>query len=595
MPIRLRIAAYSSLLAALTILFFGVVLDRLAEPNAYQQQDQDLAKRARQFSGPAGAAGSDVLRSPDPFVEVLAPDGHPVLSTGQANGAPPPVPPDLFLAAAAGHPGYRTVDAAPGRPVRLFALRRDDISGGLAPFLVVVSGQPLQAVEQGLNGLRFFIFLVTLLTLAGAFAASWFVAGRALRPLRAMAATAEGIGATQDLSRRLPESPVRDEVGRLGASFNSMLARLEDAYHSLEMALEAQRRFVADASHELRTPLTTIRGNADLLLRHRRISSRDRQASLRDIAAESERLSRMADELLTLARAEAGQRPAAEPLDLEPLLREVVRRARAANPERTLALEAEPALLPGSPDELRRVIWILLDNALKHGAGVVRVDLSAGDGWARLVVADEGPGLPAGEEEKVFERFYQADRARAAGGAGLGLAIARWLVAAHGGRVQAANRPEGGAVFTVELPLSAGSHRTVTGGSSPAAILGAMSTAAASEDLGRLAFVLLVLQAGFALVAALGAFVVGAFLFRGAAVLAFITLLGALVLLALAAGVVRRRRWARATVIAFELLSVFWFGLRLVLVPLATFTLLDFVVGLLMPAAVVWAVLRSPR
>jgi signal transduction histidine kinase len=272
-----------------------------------------------------------------------------------------------------------------------------------------------------------------------------------------MAQTAEQIGATQDLSRRLPEQATQDEVSRLQKSFNGMLQQLEDAYTRLQAALVAQRRFVADASHELRTPLTTIRGNIGLLLQRPDITADDRGAALKDIAGESERMSRMVQDLLTLARADAGQHLDKTLVDIQPLLQEITRQAQALQPSRDIALEnGTPATVLGNPDALRQLLWILVDNAVKHTSdgGHVRLRLAADNGHAELSVADDGTGIPPGDLDRIFERFYQADAARSNEGTGLGLAIAQWIAKEHDGKVVASNNPEQGATFTVEIPLA---------------------------------------------------------------------------------------------------------------------------------------------
>src|SRR5256884_4158194 len=230
-----------------------------------------------------------------------------------------------------------------------------------------------------------------------------------------MATTAEDSGRTQDLSRRLPDSGTNDEVGRLQKSFNQMLRQLEDAYHRLQSALVAQRRFVADASHELRTPLTTIRGNIGLLLKRDDITSDDRVAALNDIAGESERMSRMVQDLLTLARADAGYHLDKTPVDLMPIVQEVTRQAQILQPSRRIELlDGVPAPMPGDTDAIKQLVWILIDNAFKHTdeGGRIQLRLENGHQAARLMVVDDGPGIPAEELERVFERFYQSDASR---------------------------------------------------------------------------------------------------------------------------------------------------------------------------------------
>jgi signal transduction histidine kinase len=331
------------------------------------------------------------------------------------------------------------------------AWNRPDL--GVSGYLLV--GQPLFGIQSQLDALRLFLIAGAFLAIAGAGAASWFVAGRALRPLVAMSSTAEDIGRTQDLSRRLPESEPDDEVGRLQRSFNQMLRQLEDTYVRLRSALVAQRRFVADASHELRTPLTTIRGNVGLLLKRDDITSDDRVAALNDIASESERMSRMVQDLLTLARADAGYHLELAPIDLLPIIQDVSRQAQTLQPSRRIELlDGVPAPIQGNPDAIKQLLWILIDNAFKHTReeGRVQLRLDTDQRAARLVVLDDGPGIPREDLDRIFERFYQSDAARSGEGTGLGLAIARWIAKEHGGQVSAENNPRGGAVFTVEFP-----------------------------------------------------------------------------------------------------------------------------------------------
>jgi len=283
---------------------------------------------------------------------------------------------------------------------------------GPAGYLVV--GKSLSGIESQLSGLRLFLVAGGLLSLIAAGAVSWLVAGRALRPLDAMASTAEDIGRTQDLSRRLPENAPDDEVGRLQKSFNQMLRQLEDAYHRLQAALVAQRRFVADASHELRTPLTTIRGNVGLLLKRDDITADDRVAALHDIAGESERMSRMVQDLLTLARADAGYHLDKTLVDLMPIVQEVTRQAQILQPSRRIELlDGVPAPMLGNTDAIKQLLWILVDNAFKHTQedGRIELRLENGNRAVRLAVADDGPGIPQEDLERIFERFYQSDAA----------------------------------------------------------------------------------------------------------------------------------------------------------------------------------------
>ncbi len=292
----------------------------------------------------------------------------------------------------------------------------------------------------------------------------WLAAGRAVAPLGRLAQTAETVGTSGDLSRRVDVSGSEDEVAHLATTFNIMLQRLERTDADLraariraEEALDAQRRFVADASHELRTPLTTIRGNADLLRDYGDVTPSDRAAALTQIQQESERMSRLVNDLLTLARADAGQPLAREPVPLGPLLGEVAAQARVlAQGQQVSVVVASDATVLGDADTLRQLLLILLDNALRHTpeGGSVELRLEEQSGEALVSVRDTGEGRAPGDLPHSFERFYRADRARSGTGVGLGLAIARWIVCEHGGEIKVFSSLGVGSVFSVRLPLA---------------------------------------------------------------------------------------------------------------------------------------------
>jgi signal transduction histidine kinase len=290
-----------------------------------------------------------------------------------------------------------------------------------------------------------------------AFGIGWLLAGTALRPIDHITATAQTIGAERDFSRRVEYRGPRDEVGALAATFNTMLTELESAYRQLEASLQAQRRFVADASHELRTPLTTIRGNLGLLQRQPAIEPGDRQAAVGDMVAETERLMRLVNDLLVLARADARRPLLRAPVPLAPLVEDACRQASLVAPEHTIECRA-PAetIVAGDRDALKQVLLILLDNAIKYTPEQTPVTVAVEPAGERVLirVTDRGPGIPLEVLPHIFERFYRADTARSPGGAGLGLAIARVLVEAQGGTIAIASG-EQGSTFTLDLPAAA--------------------------------------------------------------------------------------------------------------------------------------------
>jgi two-component system, OmpR family, sensor kinase len=471
MSLRLRLALFGVGVVALTLVIFGGLLYSLFARGVNTNQDDALRSRAHEAasalaSSPsadlaprAPLAPADLKSSTDVFVEVLAPDGSLVYSTAQLNGSPPVVPPTLLNQAATSRDSFATEAIPGGSGLRLYAL---PFAGGY-----VVTGQSTRVPESNLSGIVGFLIISGVPTLLAALAASWLVAGRALRPLKVVAGAAGEIGRTRDFGRRLPAPRSRDEVALLASSFNRMLDELQDAYRGLSTALDAQRRFVADASHELRTPLTTIQGNAGLLAHGPPIAEAVQRAAATDIAEESERMSRLVDRLLTLARADSGLRLALAPVDLRSLVVDVTRQAASVHPERAFEVEVVDVQVAGDEDALRQLLWILIDNALRYARSAITVGLEVDSGWARLMVGDDGLGIAVEDRERIFERFYKVDAARAkvdaartgadaaatAYGAGLGLSIARWITEQHGGRIIADRSAAGGAGLYVDLPL----------------------------------------------------------------------------------------------------------------------------------------------
>ncbi|HET7421814.1 MAG TPA: HAMP domain-containing sensor histidine kinase [Candidatus Dormibacteraeota bacterium] len=431
MSLRLRLAVFGAGVVAVALLVAGLLLYALLSRSALTTQDNTLRARADAAVTELNASGAvsavpavapaDLKTSNDVFVEVFD-SGWSLLYTT----AKPAVAPDRW-------PGFTTRAG-----VRLYS----------APFNhgYVVAGQATRVPQESLAAVTAFLVISAVPALIAALLASWLVAGRALAPLKAVAVAAEDIGRTRDFGRRLPARRSRDEVSRLSAGFNGMLSRLQDAY-------ESQRRFVADASHELRTPLTTIQGNAGLLT-NRTVAEEVRTAAIADIAAESARMGRLVDRLLTLARAESGLELTLTRVDLRLLVYEVCRQASSAHPEVPLYVRGVTAFVDGDHDALHQLVWILLDNAFRYAHAAIEVRLFTELGWARLAVIDDGPGVPPEEREKIFDRFYRSDPSRQGSNAGLGLSIARWIVNQHHGRVTVGDASAaGGAAFLVDLPL----------------------------------------------------------------------------------------------------------------------------------------------
>jgi signal transduction histidine kinase len=457
MSIRARVTLFGLAVLSGVLVLFCLAVYALLAGSAGKTRDQALADRARQAAaglsvvdatGRPGPAPVDPRVSTDVFVVVLDAAGAPLAGDGAVDGRLPSVPRSVLDAAAARGEALATVDAAPGVELRVCVRTWSD---GF-----VVAAQTTRRVAADRATALVLVVVYAILGFGVGAPAVWLVAGRALRPLRQFAGLADEIGRSADLARRLPPVHTRDDLGRLTSSFNAMLARLEEAYRRVADGLAAQRRFTADASHELRTPLTTIRSNAGFLLKHDDAAPDDRAAAVRDIAAESERMSRLVDNLLTLARADAGQPLASAPVDLGELAETVCRQVRGLHADRDIHCAVTPTPpVAGDADALAQLLWILLDNAVKFtsSGGTVWVAVTQRGNRAQVHVSDDGRGIPAGEAEHIFERFY---RPEAGGpGAGLGLAIAAGIVARHGGTIVAANNARGGAAFVAEFPTLA--------------------------------------------------------------------------------------------------------------------------------------------
>ncbi|HYN87809.1 MAG TPA: ATP-binding protein [Ardenticatenaceae bacterium] len=336
---------------------------------------------------------------------------------------------------------YSTPVAMQGRPVGIVQVARS-----LAEF------------DQLLGTVKRVLVAGGSLVIVLACVVGWVLAGAALGPINRITRTAQAIGAARDFDQRVDYSGPPDEIGRLATTLNTMLTQLQTAYRQVEQSLVAQRRFVADASHELRTPLTTIRGNLGLLLHEPPISDEDRKAVLADMVEECERLMRLTNDLLVLARADAGRHPSVEPVALAPLLQELCRQAHVLGPDKRITCDDGPDVtVLANSDVVKQVLLILLDNAVKFTppGGTITIGARAGEGQASISVSDTGPGIDASLLPHIFERFWRGNVARSGAGTGLGLAIAKELVEAQGGAITIQSQVGRGSTFTVSLPLAA--------------------------------------------------------------------------------------------------------------------------------------------
>jgi len=320
----------------------------------------------------------------------------------------------------------------------------------------LVVAMPLSDVNSTLNRLALLEFLIGLAVLGAIGGLAYVLVRRELQPLQRIEDTAAAIAAG-DLSRRVEEADPATEIGSLGRSLNEMLAQIEEAFDQRSRSERRLRRFVADASHELRTPLTSVRGFAELFRRGAAERPDDLALAMSRIEQEAARMSLLVDDLLLLAQLDQGRPLEHEPVDVAALVTELVDDHRMLHAEWPIELTIESAgPIEGDEPRLRQALGNLLANIRAHtpAGTAVHVDVAPVEDGVQVEVADDGPGLPPGLVDQVFERFVRADpsRTRASGGTGLGLSIVASIVAAHGGRVSAANGDNGGARFTIVLP-----------------------------------------------------------------------------------------------------------------------------------------------
>jgi two-component system, OmpR family, sensor kinase len=320
----------------------------------------------------------------------------------------------------------------------------------------IVVAMPLAGVRATQHRLLLIEGVVSGFVLALIGSAAYWLTRRELRPLEHMTQKSREI-AGGDLSQRVEPDDPRTEVGQLGGALNAMLTEIQRAFDDRAAAEERLRQFVADASHELRTPVTSIRGYAELFRRGAGDRPADLANVMRRIEQEGARMGELVEELLLLAQLDQGVPLEGDPVDLAAVVDAVVDAARAAEPERPIQLDSQrPRVVLGAESRLRQIVDNLLTNARVHtpAGAPIHLRLGAEDGEVVLEVADSGPGVPVESADRIFERFYRTDRSRARGqgGVGLGLAIVRSVVEAHGGTVEYRPRPGGGSVFRVVIP-----------------------------------------------------------------------------------------------------------------------------------------------
>jgi signal transduction histidine kinase len=347
-------------------------------------------------------------------------------------------------------------------PIRLLNVPLSAPSGDETIAILVV-GANSSNIGHTVSEVRRVTAFGAVISILVAVTGGWFLAGRALRPVERMRLEAAGITAERAsirplLAERIKDPGTDDEISRLAQTFNELLDRIEASF-------DIERRFIADASHELRTPLTAIRGNVDVLLRQADRSANttpEEREALTDMQREASRMSRLLEDLLTLARADTAsseELATLSPISLTEPVSSAARTAQALAPDREIVADLrDDPWVEANPDQIEQVALILLDNAIRHSAAptAVTIRLQRSSAYAEIVVVDRGEGIAPQHLPHLFDRFYRVDtaRSRQSGGTGLGLAIAHSIVLRHGGEIDVLSALGVGTTFTVKLPLA---------------------------------------------------------------------------------------------------------------------------------------------
>lgn len=379
----------------------------------------------------------EVAGSDEQLIQVMTPAGAVVASSPNVAGRP------------------AVARLQPGQSAQVVTPLDDDDFVAVAEGAQTADGLRIVVVARALVDVLDTTTIVTQLLIVGlpvlvvvvAFT-TWFAVGRALSPVEAIRREVDEISAAQ-LHRRVPQPAADDEIGRLAATMNRMLARLEGARNS-------QRRFVSDASHELRSPITTIRQHAEVAIAHPDRTTARELAEV--VLAEQQRIQRLVEDMLLLARADEHVPFTRAPVDLDDLAFEEAKRLRSSSSVRVDTSAVGAARVQGDADALRRVLRNLGENAARHAASRVDIALADRSAEAVLTIDDDGPGIPEPERDRVLQRFVRLDEARSRddGGSGLGLSIVDEVVQAHGGRTSISQSPLGGARIQVTLPAGEG-------------------------------------------------------------------------------------------------------------------------------------------
>jgi two-component system, OmpR family, sensor kinase len=469
LPIRTRLAAVSALLTFAILCAFAVVVGFLIAHRMRTDFSHDVAQTGAQVALEThvyvNPVTGQVLKIGPPSLRELAAPEHAVIKLyAEASTAPfeewphgaaslGPIPPG---GVAFFDGGYELASTVGGYQVETLANVLRNPGDEAVGRIFVQYGRPLSEVQASIARIELFLLLGVLAGTGLALIVGTMIARRAMSPIAALTGAAEQIARTRDSSLHMPEPKADDEVALLARTLGGMLKELDTAHAETEGMLRRQRQFVADASHELRTPLTSVLANLELLAE---TLHGEQGEAARSALRSSQRMRRLVADLLLLARSDTGREVERRPTDLAQVAIDAAAELGPMSVTHELSLDAKPAVVEGSRDELERVAINLIENALRHTPPGTRIWVStdSSDGYATLVVEDNGPGVPPELAGSLFERFVRGAGDRG-GSFGLGLAIVRAVAQAHGGSVSfertTRDGAHGGARFVVRLPAS---------------------------------------------------------------------------------------------------------------------------------------------
>jgi two-component system, OmpR family, sensor kinase len=477
MSIKLRFTLLYSAILAITLLIFSIVLYSIQSETTLNALESDLKRSSqglkdalmRKVSSPDfPTSNPPPKREPVPFASFTTDQEFQQLPEreitrvldGQGNLAASPfgrVEDTLPLSSA----GFKTLqnqqdwwETATVQGERMLIYNRPIVANGQVAYILQVA-RPLAERDRTLQALGTTLILASGIILLIAFGIGWLFSGVAFKPIHRITHTARKIGEERDFTRRVLYNGPQDEVGQLASTFNGMLEQLHDAYQKMANALSLQRGFVADVSHELRTPLTTLRGNLGLLKRIPAVPAPEQADILNDMEEESDRLIRLVNGLLVLARAESSRELAHWRVEIAPIMQKTCQQLGQLNPSRTITLEAPSNLVIwGDADAFKQIIVVALDNALKYTEGDIAIGAILKDSLVEVYVRDTGMGISHERLEHIFDRFNRGDEMPSVPGVGIGLAIAKSLTEAQGGTIFMESQVGKGSVIIMRFQSS---------------------------------------------------------------------------------------------------------------------------------------------